>query len=239
MEIFTKSMNDRRFSQPDQEQEESFEDHRLSDLLPTDFINLVGLDPDQYLFPQNNSLLKRRMTEPVFCVNPSETHSQRRYSTMFYNPFNPSFSNQVPQHPIRVFKVALLDTAVKAFLADDTQVEVTDGVMILDGQYIRFGVIVEELKADIIDNTSRRIIAVDKHSILSDYILGQRQIATSLVPKFIKRCNIPSKLVSLEFVSFQARALLRVRLSNSSCKNVDDLIRLLIQTFQVAVEVYE
>ncbi|KAH0792178.1 hypothetical protein GPJ56_003977 [Histomonas meleagridis] len=230
-------MSDRRFSQADQEQEESFEDHRLSDLLPTDFINLVGLDPDQYLFPQNNSPVKRRMTEPVFGLNPSEPHYQRRYTTMFYNPFNPI--SQAPQRPIRMYKVALLDTCVVAFLSDDTQVEKTDGVMILDGQYIRFGVIVEELKVDFEDPTARRIIAVDKQSILSDYVLGQRQIATILVPKFLERCNIPSKLVSLEFVSFQARALLRVRLSNSSCKNIDDLIRLLIQTFQIAVEVYE
>ncbi|KAH0795641.1 hypothetical protein GPJ56_000520 [Histomonas meleagridis] len=173
------------------------------------------------------------MTEPVFFASPSELHSQRRYSTMFYNPFNQTISTQVQQRPIRTFKVALVDTTVKAYVTDDIEVEITDG------QYIRFGVIVEEVKTDIEDPSSRRIISLDKHSNVSDYIMGQRQIATSLVPIFIKRCNIPSKFISLEFVSFQALALLRVRLSNSSCKNIDDLIRLLIQTFQVAVEVYE
>lgn len=229
-------------NQEQDDHDESFEDQRLSDLLPMDFINLVGLDPDQYLF---SSQSRRRMTEPIFFMNSSEYSSQRRYSSIL-SPYNYNFY-QVNQQmnklnsptPIAIFKVQLIDSKVKAYSNFDIQSDVVS-VVVLDGQYLRFGRILQKLDVSTnYDLSARRIIIVDKQSLLSDYIYGQTQIANSLMPTFIKRCGIKTDLLGLEFVSFQARALLRIRLRNASIYNLDALIKLVIQAFHVAVEIYE
>lgn len=223
------------------ERDESFEDQRLSDLLPKDFINLVGLDPNQYLFASQS---RRRMTEPAFPMSAQELSLQRRYSSIL-SPYG-GYAYAGCAHdaaratPAAAFRVQLVDADVIAYTNCAAQFDADDGVVVLDGQYLRLGRIVQQLDAGAgCEPTARRIVGADRNCMLSDYVFGQTQIANALMPAFLQRCGIQTDLLGIELVSYQARALLRIRLRNAAQIDVDELVRLVIQAFQIAVEVYE
>lgn len=252
--LFTQMNNEQHqrimnFSIVEPDQEDHFDDRRLSDLLPTELIRQNGLDPEAFLF--NNSLLtRRRMTDPgIFAAAfnpPSEPPNQRRMTTTEKYPppsmnYIPSpLTEIIPQKITNWFLVELADRQVRAFTTIPSEQIRSDGVVVLDKSYLRFGRILQEIKGPAsLDNDSHRIINFVDNPALSDYVMGQKDVASALIPTFLKKCNVPSRFISLEPVSFDCRTLFRIKLTRVNVPNIDAFIRLLIQAFCVAVEVYE
>ncbi|OHT10735.1 hypothetical protein TRFO_19973 [Tritrichomonas foetus] len=233
----------------DPDQEDPFDDRRLSDLLPTEFIRQIGFDPQAFLFNNTSFQMRRRMTDPgLFVVyNAAETQTQRRMTTIEKYPTPPPpnigtspLCDVTPQQITNWFLVELSDVKVNAFSTFHTESAISDGVVVRDGVYLRFGRILKEIKApQTFDRAAPQIISIDITSSLSDYIIGQTAVASAMIPTFLRKCDVPCEFISLETVSYDARALFRVKVTNASAPHLDRFVRLLIQTFCVAVEVYD
>ncbi|KAK8887310.1 hypothetical protein M9Y10_038348 [Tritrichomonas musculus] len=230
-------------------QEDHFDDRRLSDLLPTEFIRQIGFDPQAFLFSSASLQMRRRMTDPgTSLIYTSEPPAQRRMtSTETYQPTPPPTNYgisplyEVPQQRItNWYLVELSDCTTNAFSLFNCGDARSDGVVVRDHVYLRFGRIVKEIKnPGTFDRSTPQIISVDQNSYLYDYIFGISNLATAMIPTFLKNSNAQCEFVSMETVSYDARALFRVKLTNTSDPNIDKFIRSLVQAFCVAVEVYE
>ena len=233
---------DSRKSDSESPGQDSMNDRRVSDLLPMEIVRQIGLDPDSLLFPRSFAC-QRRMTDPiVFTPGPDSSVSQRR-ATMI--------DRVVPQPPIVVqppspvvgtpnwFVVEIGDARVNAFCTFPLAASAADGVVVRDRQYLRFGRIVEQVKSSRFEAMAPQIVAIDQECQLGDYVNGQTEIATALIPSFMQRAECDAGFVSVETVSHQARALFRVRVRDAGAANLDRVVRLLIQMFAVAVEIYD
>ena len=234
----------------DVDSEDHFDDRRLSDLLPTDFIRQIGFDPQTFVFNPNNQQMRRRMTDPGLGVmfSAAEPPGQRRMTTSErYQPTSPlNMINFLGSPLIEMaqitnwFLVEINDMKVNAFSTFHCETATSDSVVVRDGSYLRFGRIIKEIKAPSnFDRSSPQILYVDSTPLLSDYIFSMNQISKSMIPIFLKKSNIQSELISVETVSYDARAMFRIKLSNASVPNIDKFIRFVIQTFGIAVEVYD
>lgn len=234
-------------SEPDQE--DHFDDRRLSDLLPTEFIRQIGFDPQAYLFSSASLQMRRRMTDPgtSLIYNAAEPPAQRRmtsvdtYQTTTPTSYGISPLYEIPQQRItNWYLVELSDCTINAFSLFNCGDARSDGVVVRDHTYLRFGRIIKEIKnPGNYDRATPQIISIDQNSFLYDYILGITNLATAMIPTFLKNSNVQSGFVSIETVSYDARALFRVKLTNASVPNIDKFIRCLVQAFCVAVEVYD
>lgn len=217
------------------EQDESFTNRRLSDLLPVEFIHQIGLDPNQYIFDQINftSFFQRRNTDPGFSFIYPNKSSQRRNTSIEV------VSNSGNQ-PNLWFSVELSDKTVKAFLPPHIPIANCDGVIVLDGLILRYGKLLKRIypTSNEISNYSLRIVSFDENGILDDYLSAQKQLAMILIPKLIKKNNIQTNLLDVETVSYQSRALLRVKVSNLNANHIDILTKSIIDLFYVAVEIF-
>ena len=59
-----------------------------------------------------------------------------------------------------------------------------------------------------------------------------------LISKLIKHNNIETELIDVETVSYQSRALLKVKVSNANVNNIDALTKNIIDLFYMAVEIF-
>lgn len=217
------------------EQDESFTNRRLSDLLPVEFIHQIGLDPNQYIFDQINfsSFFQRRNTDPGFSFIYSNKSSQKRNISIDTIP------NSV-NAPNIWFSVELSDRTVKAFVSSHIFVDNCEGVIVLDGLILRYGKIIKRIypTASEVNNYSLRIISFDESGMLYDYLSAQKQLAMILVPKLIKKNNIQTDLIDIETASYQSRALLRVKVSDAHANHMDILTKSLVDLFYIAVEIF-
>lgn len=218
------------------EQEESFTNRRLSDLLPIEFIHQIGLDPNQFIFdPINfNSFFQRRNTDPGFSFIYPDKNLQRRNTTI-------EFTQNYPNNTNSFYLVELSNKTVNAFAPPHTNYPNCDGVIVLDdGLILRYGKIIKSIfpPSKEIENNSLRIISFDESGILDDYLSAQKQLAMILIPKLIRRYNIQTELLDVETVSYQSRALLKVKLSNTKDNNINLLTKNIIDLFYIAVEIY-
>jgi hypothetical protein len=214
------------------EEADSFEDRRLSDLLPSDMVRQIGFDPDALLFKPGAFAIPRRMTDPVQSVFGSDPGFARRGSAIFIPP---------AQKVVNCFFVELKDRIVHAFSTFViTLRSENDGVVVKDGLYLRFGRITEEIPgAPTVQSASLQIVARDKDFMLSEYINFQGELAANLARTFIVKAQCPVRFVSIEPVSFRGRTLFRMKVSNANAPNLEEVVRLLIQAFSVAVEVFD
>jgi hypothetical protein len=74
---------------------------------------------------------------------------------------------------------------------------------------------------------------------MADYTQGQTELAMRLVPVFLRWLHCPATLLQAESVSYDSRGMLRLKFSNPRAAHINEVISLAIQTFRVAVEVYE
>ena len=213
-----------------------FTDRRVSDLLPAEIVRQIGLDPDLLLFSRPFTG-PRRMTDSIlFSATPDPTTSPRR-ATMI--------DRYMVQPPAPVvgtpswYIVEIAGTKVNAFCTFQISAGASDGVVVRDGQYLRFGHVLEQIRAPRTDFLGPQIVAIDRECQLGDYINGQTEIAAALIPSFMQRAECDAGFISVETVSYQARALFRVRVRDANAANIDKVVRLLIQAFAIAVEVYD
>jgi len=231
------------------ELEEPFIDRRLSDLLPSEFIRQVGLDPDQYIFATSNQAkMRRRATDPGLTSPDAALSTYRRASQADYSgnvtPPNPTSIGsplclQQGQQMVSCFLVELADVTVDAFSCQALTAHDSDGVIVRDGCYLRFGRIIRKINPESCDQSALQIIMMDVNGEVGDYINGQTQIAKELLPSFILQCGARCKFVSVETVSYQARSLIRVKVTNADDPNLDLVVQKLMMVFCSPVEIYD
>jgi hypothetical protein len=209
---------------------DSFGDRRLSDLLPTEIVRQIGFDPESFLFDRTTFTTPRRMTDPGLLTFPLDPPFQRRSNTI-----DPARTFAITSW----FLVELSDATVPAF----STFPITfgrSGVVVRDGQYLRFGRLVEEMRTTPqLTQASCQIFACDKEYQLSDYLGVQTELAGHLARSFLLSAKCPAEFVSVETVSYRGRSLFRLRLSDADAPNAAEVVRLMIQAFGVAVEVFD
>jgi hypothetical protein len=219
---------------------DSFGDRRLSDLLPREIVRQIGLDPDSYLFGHSSIPLPRRMTDPVQFIPNSDLPPQPRQRALDFTQFPPA-THPPPLQIVSCFLVELSDQTVHAFSTFPIPLPTRNaGVIVKDGLYLRFGRISEEVRGTLtITPTSLQIVSRDKDAILSDYLNLQTELAANLTKSFLLKAHCPAQFVSIEAVSFRARTLFRLRVSDADAPNLEEVARLVIQAFSVGVEIYD
>jgi hypothetical protein len=217
---------------------DSFGDRRLSDLLPSEMVRQIGFDPDALLFNPGSFAVPRRMTDPVQSVFGADPPFARRGSAAGAAAFMPLFQPP-PQSPVSCFYVELKDRTVHAFSTFAIAPRPgNDGVVVRDGPYLRFGRITEAIRGTpVATAASLQIVSWDKEFMLAEYINFQAELAANLARTFIAKAKCPARFVAIEPVSFRGRTLFRLRVTNAGARNIEEVVRLLIQAFAVAVEV--
>lgn len=228
-----------------------FHDRRLSDLLPADFIRQIGFDPDQYIFQTTpQARMRRRRTEPTLTLfDPAPVPSRRRseVTDIMYGqmqmPQNQSFLAQLPQMPPNTrcfcYEVKLADFNIHAYSFQQLNWENGAGVFIRDGRYLRYGQITKSLQIKDCDPAALQIVGQDSKGEVGDFIFGVNQIAQRLIPNLIIQSGSSVEFISVEIVSYQARSLLRVKVTNADDPNLLYVMQKLIYIFGTPVEVYD
>lgn len=217
----------------DADDTDSLEYCRLSDVLPAEIVRQIGFDPDS-LLSTGAVPMARRKTDPIFAIPHSSETPPRRATISISITTGPS-----PSY-IGWFLVELSDVTVNA----STTIPITGGgqnsVIVRDGCYLRLGRILRELNSvqTLVPGTPQ-IIAVDTNGELGDYVMVQTQIASALIPSFFAREKCEARFRGVETVSYHARALLRVKVSDVYAANIDRVIRLIIHMFAMPVEVHQ
>lgn len=232
----------------DLDSEETFGDRRLSDLLPTEFITQIGLDPNQYLAERGGRFITRRATEPTFNQSFPPSAIQRRISTECYttNIYCAGHNNTAsylcepsPSIPVSAFEVELPDKIVKAFTVYEYNNKYSGGVIITDGEFLRYGQIIKLIPISDLGNSNHEILHIDLDSMFGDFIMAQSQIAKALSKTFVQKYHIQAEILDVETVSFKNRALMRIKVTDSNAQNISFLIRDLIGVFSSSIEIYE
>jgi hypothetical protein len=208
-------------------------DRRLADLLPTDLVRQIGLDPNSYLFDHP---IRRRHTAPIVSSFGSPQPQSRRSISL--DPaatatYTPGFLPPVIKN---WFTVELSDATVVAFSLFAVSPSSMGAVVIRDRQYFRIGTVLDRLPTQILTPISPQICVLDRQSELSDYVAAASQIAHTLALSFLKAAGCHSALEDVEMVSRDRRAALRVRLSRIDEPGVELFVRFMMQVFACAIE---
>lgn len=221
---------------------EVFHDRRLSDLLPTDFVRQIGFDPDQFIFKTSlQQKMMRRATDPGLGQFDPAPVTSRRASQIAEQPsFSPNLIYSQNSN-IQWYVVELNDCTVNAYATPPLNFTTSDGVIVRDGCYLRYGRILKRIKLDECNKqcASLQIVATDPKREVGDFIFGVSQIAQKLIPNFIIQSGANSTFVSVETVSYQARSLIRVKVSDADDPRLMYVMQKLILVFGAPVEVYD
>jgi hypothetical protein len=241
MELVTPPAHGAVFSNPDYEDHDCLEDRRLSDVLPIEVVRQIGLDPSAYLFEQHG---RRRNTDPV-PAQPDSIHFFQRRSTSLERATRPApsalypLTGMIPPPVAGWFIVELSDGRVPAFSIAPVVPPGVGRVIIRDGRCYRIGRIIEQIHEPVnLTRSSPQIWSFDKDSELADYLSAETQIAQAMAPAFMKFSGCKARLLGIELVSLDLRALFWVRVSRLDDPNLAGFARCLIQTFATAVEFF-
>lgn len=216
-------------------------DRRLSDLLPTEIIQQIGYIPDQLPFQPTFSHISRRATDTVamFPDFPPSTDDIQGDFGSLKSPFHPSPLDSDSMDRFTFFIIELRDREVQAFCHNHRSRNIRDGVIVSDPPFLRYGHVIREMNSDDCREDALPIVGVDPDSELCDYLEGQDRIASAVLPTFARASGCHMKILSIETVSYQSRALLRIRLSNTADPGIDKFLRKVFSLFSTAVEIYE
>ena len=220
-----------------------FHDRRLSDLLPADFIRQIGFDPDQFIFKTSiQRKMMRRATDPGLAqFDPAPVPSRRasQFADPSYYPQNLSIQQQPSK--CQWFIVELNDCQVDAYASPLINTNASDGVILRDGFYLRYGRIIKRIKAEERNKemASLQIVSADINGSVGDFVYGISQIAQQLIPNFMIQAGAKCEFCTVETVSYQARSLLRVKVTNADDPSLIYVLHKLIHVFGTPVEVYD
>ena len=214
---------------------DSFGDRRLSDLLPSEIVRQIGFDPESLVFDRSTFAAARRMTDPGLVAFHLDRPFQRPSKAI------DRMGSLAPPQITNWFLVELSDTRAPAFSAFPLAFSaLANAVVVRDGQYLRFGRLVEELRAaPEFTRASLHVLGCDREYQLSEYLGVQAELAGILARTFLTRAKCPARLVSVEPVSYRGRSLFRLKVSDAGAHNIGEVARLIIQAFGVAVEVFD
>lgn len=226
--------------------DDPFQDRRLSDLLPAEFIRQIGLDPDQFIFKTTmQQKMRRRATDPGLTqFDPAPPTSRRLSQANEFFQYPQMLSmNSLSGRPnlagFNCFVVELSDCTVIAFAADFINAKTSDGVIVRDGAYLRLGRIISKATPDQITDTALQIVQMDVDGSVGDFIRSQTQIAAALMPSFMAQAHCTCEFISVETVSYQSRSLIRVKVTNADDPLLVHVVQKLLAVFGAPAEVYD
>jgi hypothetical protein len=228
---------------PFPEPDDSFSDRRLSDVLPTEIVRQIGLDPDALVFETRKPReIHRRNTDPgLSTVHPHRPHQRRSNTIERVNVRGAAPSPLLSIPPPKItgwYNVAINDTQVRAYATIQLPGKPNDGVLVRENGYTRFGRIVEAIQVSSdTDRNFPQIISLDRDYLIADHVRGQSELAQRMVSLFLKEVNCPAVLIGIESISFRSRGLLRLAVSDPEAPGIEEAVSLTIQMFAVAVEV--
>ncbi|KAK8889775.1 hypothetical protein M9Y10_034529 [Tritrichomonas musculus] len=207
----------------------------ISSLLPNDMIDEIGFSPDDNI-PSNKLVLNQPFFEikriPRTRIIPtSQQLNDQQYLI--------SDDSQKLTSSLNCFEVKLSDCHVLAFSIYEHQEHFGFGVVVRDGAYLRYGHIVRQIPQEKCRVSVYQIIGFDENNKLGNYLAEQTQVAQSLINSFISSNNQNAKLKEIEIVSYAARAIFRISLSNSDNTFNESLTRFIVSIFAIAVEIVD
>ena len=206
----------------------------ISSLLPNDVIDEIGFAPDDNI-PSNQLVLNqafceiKRIPQTRIISNSQQLNEQ----------YHITEDSQKLTSSLNCFEVKLTDCHVLAFSIYEHQEHFGFGVVVRDGAYLRYGHIISQIPQEKCRVSVYQIIGFDENNKLGDYLNEQTEIAKSLINSFISSNNPNIKLKEIEIVSYAARAIIRICLSNSDTNFNESLTRFLISIFATAVEIVD
>lgn len=207
----------------------------ISSLLPNDMIDDIGFSPND-IIPSNQLVLNQAFCE-IKRVPRERTISNSQQ--LDEQQFNITDDSQKLKSSLNCFEVKLADCHVLAFSIYEHQEHFGFGVVVRDGAYLRYGQIIQQIPQEKCRVSVYQIIGFDENNKLGNYLIEQTDIAKSLIKSFITSTNQNVKLKEIEIVSYAARAILRISLSDSDKSFNESLTRFLISIFAIAVEIVE
>ena len=186
-------------------------ERRLSDLLPTDFLNQIGLDPNYLIYGNNSHPNLRRAT----CPNLPDVNT-------FFSPTKRTNSlNSLSQPTLRFFLIDIKGIKAYAFTTlNIDNINNPSECIIQDGFYRRHASIIQGLSQNDIQNEPYEIVSFDVNTQFIDMISSQSQIALELAKSYVKSHEIPTEIISAETVSYNSRSLIRIQVSDQNVKGI-------------------
>jgi hypothetical protein len=217
-------------------EDDTFGDRRLSDLLPSEFISSIGLDPNQYANDKRPRVITRRCTDPDPVSAKAMILVSKDGKILRAKTRDPVTATG---HNIMYFEVELNDVTVNCFAYHDSPTVASAGVVVTDGLCLRYGIITRQITKEECGPSSHQIIAFDRDGALGDLVSGQCQIASALAAGFITGTKMNCRLQEVETVSWERRSLMKIRVSNIDAEGIEDLARHMINIFAIPVQIYE
>ena len=228
--------------------QDTADDRRLSDLLPSEFISQIGLNPDDFVFSRTaRHNYPRRMTDPIVYYSPQNLPLLRRQPIEPSNCYVPHSFNGLDQEQFLVnpiqsgFIVQVQDASLYGFLLTEkpflTDI-VGNKVIVKDGSYLRIGYIKSRLNENNKTDFNVQILSTFIDPALDEYLSQLQNIAQCIIPTLLIKYSINTQIESIELVSYLGRNLMRIKLHDPSIQNISFLIEQLIFLFQIAVEIY-
>lgn len=150
----------------------------------------------------------------------------------------PKVVESKPMASLACFEVTLSDgNTVAAFSIYEFHGSDACGVVVRDGQFLRYGKITRQIGQEESANSPYQIVMFDNDGSLGRHIKELSEVVSAMMPVFVYGTGLA--VCETEIVSFRARSLLRVRVTGYATGNVETLTERLISTFAMAVEIYE
>lgn len=207
----------------------------ISSLLPNDMIDDIGFSPND-IIPSNQLVLNQPFCEIKRVPRTRNINNSQQLSEQ---QFHITDEPQKLKSSLNCFEVKLADCHVLAFSIYEHQEHFGFGAVVRDGAYLRYGNIIRQIPQEKCRVSVYQIIGFDENNKLGNYLTEQTNIARSLINSFILSNNQNVKLKEVEIVSYAARAILRIFLSDSDNTFNENLTRFLISIFAIAVEIVE
>lgn len=207
----------------------------ISSLLPNDMIDDIGFSPND-IIPSQQLILNQPFCE---IKRIPRTRTIPTSQQLNEQQFNIADDSQKLKSSLNCFEVKLTDCHVLAFSIYEHQEHFGFGVVVRDGAYLRYGHIIRPIPQEKCRVSVYQIIGFDENNKLGNYINEQTNVAQSLIKSFISSNNQNITLKEIEFVSYAARAIFRISLSNSDSLFNESLTRFLISIFAIAVEIVD
>jgi hypothetical protein len=202
----------------------------LSEVLPPDLIADLNL-PNECPFLEGPSsevvqcVLIPRQIEPPNCLAAPVPVS-------IPSPPAPLFT------ALACFEVRLRTATVCAVSIYECRSGASAGAVVRQGPFLRYGEILRQIPQNECAGVSFQLAMFDSDGALGEFLRSQTRAAERFCAAFIERDCLSIRIVDIEIVSFRARALLRIRVTDVNCPNIDNFVQKLISVFFMAVEIY-
>lgn len=204
------------------------QDRSYEDILPTDIIEALETDPNDFYTPDEE---KREKIEIYHEVSRSNINTKQEFPT--YSPIN------TIKKTIQHFKVQIENEIVNALCLFDCMDRKSDYVIVRGGKYVQSGKIIQNLTTPEKIETSYQIIGIDQNENLKNYLNIQKVRALGVSKMLVRKYNLKTEVLDCFAVCGRVRSLLRIKVTDANAENIDYLAHGLIKIFCCSIEIYD